>query len=117
MRCRRVKSGSDDSRTDRGGRRCAPTNPPAPALNHRLHGTAPSGPGSGFSRSADCDLADADLPGHHLIELTDTLEISQFKLVHKKVKLISLEETGMSAKIEKTKKDGKLHYNLLKVYK
>ena len=55
--------------------------------------------------------------GHHLIELTDTLEISQFKLVHKKVKLISLEDTGMSAKIEKTKKDGKLHYNLLKVYK
>jgi hypothetical protein len=33
-------------------------------------------------------------PGHHLIELT-----------------------GMTAKIEKTKKDGKLHYNLLKVYK
>ena len=56
-------------------------------------------------------------PGHHLIELTDTLEISEFKLVHKKVKLISLEETGMSAKIEKTKKNGKLHYNLLKVYK
>ena len=56
-------------------------------------------------------------PGHHLIELTDSLEISQFKLVHKKVKLISLEDTGMSAKIEKTKKDGKLHYNLLKVYK
>ena len=56
-------------------------------------------------------------PGHHLIELTDTLEISQFKLVHKKVKLISLEDTGMSAKIEKTKRDGKLHYNLLKVYK
>ena len=56
-------------------------------------------------------------PGHHLIELTDTLEISQFRLVHKKIKLISLEETGMSAKIEKTKKDGKLHYNILKVYK
>ena len=56
-------------------------------------------------------------PGHHLIELTDTLEISQFKLVHKKIKLVSLEHTGMSAKIEKTKKDGKLHYNLLKVYK
>ena len=55
--------------------------------------------------------------GHHLIELTDTLEISQFKLVHKKIKLISLEHTGMSAKIEKTQKDGKLHYNLLKVYK
>ena len=56
-------------------------------------------------------------PGHHLIELTDSLEISQFKLDHKKVKLISLEDTGMSAKIEKTKKDGKLYYNLLKVYK
>ena len=56
-------------------------------------------------------------PGHHLIELTDTLEISQFRLVHKKIKLITLEETGMSAKIEKTKKDGKLHYNILKVYK
>ena len=56
-------------------------------------------------------------PGHHLIELTDTLEISQFKLVHKKIKLISLKHTGMSAKIEKTKKDGKLYYNLLKVYK
>ena len=25
-------------------------------------------------------------PGHHLIELTDALEISQFKLVHKKIK-------------------------------
>ncbi|MDA9591630.1 hypothetical protein N9R78_01040 [Pelagibacteraceae bacterium] len=56
-------------------------------------------------------------PGHHLIELTDTLEISKFRLVHKKIKLITLEETGMSAKIEKTKKDGKLHYNILKVYK
>ena len=56
-------------------------------------------------------------PGHHLIELTDALEISQFKLIHKKIKLITLEETGMSAKIEKTKKDGKLHYNILKVYK
>jgi hypothetical protein len=56
-------------------------------------------------------------PGHHLIELTNTLEISQFKLVHKKIKLITLEDTGMSAKIEKTKKNGKLHYNLLKVYK
>tara|TARA_B110000444_G_scaffold147054_1_gene137497 strand:- start:682 stop:933 length:252 start_codon:yes stop_codon:yes gene_type:complete len=56
-------------------------------------------------------------PGHHLIELTDTLEISQFRLIHKKIKLITLEETGMSAKIEKTKKDGKLHYNILKVYK
>tara|TARA_B110000483_G_scaffold205797_1_gene249663 strand:+ start:95 stop:346 length:252 start_codon:yes stop_codon:yes gene_type:complete len=56
-------------------------------------------------------------PGHHLIELTDTLEISQFRLIHKKIKLITLEDTGMSAKIEKTKKDGKLHYNILKVYK
>ena len=56
-------------------------------------------------------------PGHHLIELSDTLEISQFRLIHHKVKLITLEDTGMSAKIEKTKKDGKLHYNLLKVYK
>ena len=56
-------------------------------------------------------------PGHHLIELTDTLEISQFTLINKKIKLISLKHTGMSAKIEKTKKDGKLYYNLLKVYK
>ena len=56
-------------------------------------------------------------PGHHLIELTETLEIALFKLVHKKIKLITLEDTGMTAKIEKTKKDGKLHYNLLKVYK
>ena len=55
--------------------------------------------------------------GHHLVELTNTLEILQFKLVHKKIKLITLEDTGMSAKIEKTKKNGKLHYNLLKVYK
>ena len=56
-------------------------------------------------------------PGHHLVELKNTLEILQFKLVHKKIKLITLEDTGMSAKIEKTKKNGKLHYNLLKVYK
>ena len=55
--------------------------------------------------------------GHHLVELTNTLEISQFILVHKKIKLITLEDTGMSAKIEKTKKNGKLHYNLLKIYK
>ena len=56
-------------------------------------------------------------PGHHLIELNDTLELSQFRLVHKKIKLITLDDTGMSAKIEKTKKNGKLHYNLLKIYK
>ena len=56
-------------------------------------------------------------PGHHLIELTTTLEISKFKLIHTKIKLITLDDTGMNAKIEKTKKNGKLHYNLLKVYK
>ena len=50
--------------------------------------------------------------GHHLIDLTDTLEISQFKLVHKTVKLIALEDTRMRAKIETTKKDGHMHYNL-----
>ena len=47
-------------------------------------------------------------PGHHLIELTDTLEISQFKLVHKKIKLISLKDTGMRAKIVKNKKRWKI---------
>ena len=55
--------------------------------------------------------------GHHIIDLDRDLKISKIRILHKKVKLNTIEESGMSAKIEKTKKNSKLHYNILKIYK
>tara|TARA_A100001015_G_scaffold262823_1_gene309317 strand:+ start:314 stop:568 length:255 start_codon:yes stop_codon:yes gene_type:complete len=56
-------------------------------------------------------------PGHHLIELTENFEKLRVILSFKKIKISSLEETGMKAKIEKTKKNKKLDYIILKVFK
>ena len=55
--------------------------------------------------------------GHHIIDLDRDLKISKIRILHKKIKLSTIEESGMSAKIEKTKKNSKLHYNILKIYK
>ena len=55
--------------------------------------------------------------GHHILDLDRDLKISKIRILHKKVKLNTIEESGMSAKIEKTKKNSKLHYNILKIYK
>ena len=55
--------------------------------------------------------------GHHIIDLDRDLKISKIRILHKKIKLNTIEESGMSAKIEKTKKNSKLHYNILKIYK
>ena len=55
--------------------------------------------------------------GHHILDLDIDLKISKIRILHKKIKLNTIEESGMSAKIEKTKKNSKLHYNILKIYK
>jgi hypothetical protein len=55
--------------------------------------------------------------GHHILDLDRDLKISKIRILHKKIKLNTIEESGMSAKIEKTKKNSKLHYNILKIYK
>ena len=55
--------------------------------------------------------------GHHILDLDRDLKISKIRILHKKIKLNTIEESGMSAKIEKTKKNCKLHYNILKIYK
>ena len=55
--------------------------------------------------------------GHHILDLNIDLKISKIRILHKKIKLNTIEESGMSAKIEKTKKNSKLHYNILKIYK
>tara|TARA_B110001454_G_scaffold99503_1_gene93997 strand:+ start:461 stop:715 length:255 start_codon:yes stop_codon:yes gene_type:complete len=55
--------------------------------------------------------------GHHIIDLDHNLNFLRIRIVNKKIKLSTISETESSAKIEKTKKNGKLHYNVLKIYK
>ena len=55
-------------------------------------------------------------PGHHVLELTHNLQIKVLKIVHKKIKILTLTDTGMSAKISKSKDSGKLIYEILKIY-
>ena len=55
--------------------------------------------------------------GHHILDLDRNLKISKIRILHKKIKINTIEESGMSAKIEKTKKNSKLHYNILRIYK
>jgi hypothetical protein len=55
--------------------------------------------------------------GHHILDLDRNLKILRTRILHKKIKLNTVKESGMSAKIEKTKKNSKLHYNILKIYK
>ena len=55
--------------------------------------------------------------GHHILDLDRDLKILRTRILHKKIKLNTVKESGMSAKIEKTKKNSKLHYNILKIYK
>ena len=55
--------------------------------------------------------------GHHILDLDRDLKISKIRILHKKIKINTIEESGMSAKIEKTKKNSKLHYNILRIYK
>ena len=52
-----------------------------------------------------------------MIGLTRNLKILRTRILHKKIKLNTVKESGMSAKIEKTEKNSKLHYNILKIYK
>ena len=54
---------------------------------------------------------------HHILDLDRNLKILRTRILHKKIKLNTVKESGMSAKIEKTKKNSKLHYNILKIYK
>ena len=55
--------------------------------------------------------------GHHILDLDRNLKILRTRKLHKKIKLNTVKESGMSAKIEKTKKNSSLHYNILKIYK
>ena len=55
--------------------------------------------------------------GQHILDLDRNFKILRTRILHKKVKLNTVKESGMSAKIEKTKKNSKLHYNILKIYK
>lgn len=55
--------------------------------------------------------------GHHIIDLDHNLNFLRMRVINKKIKLSTIREIGSSAKIEKTKKKGKINYNILKIYK
>ena len=55
--------------------------------------------------------------GHHVLDLDKDLKYLKLRIIHKKIKLATLEESLYSAKIEKSKKNGKIHYEILKVFK
>ena len=55
--------------------------------------------------------------GHHVLDLDKDLKYLKLKISQKIIKLATLEEPLYSAKIEKSKKNGKIHYEILKVFK
>ena len=55
--------------------------------------------------------------GHHVLDLDKDLKYLKLRIIHKKIKLATLKESLYSAKIEKSKKNGKIHYKILKVFK
>ena len=55
--------------------------------------------------------------GHHVIDLDKNFKYIKLRIVHKKIKLATLDKTIFSAKIEKSKKNRKIHYEVLKIFK
>ena len=55
-------------------------------------------------------------PGHQLIELSKDFEKLRVVKIYKKIKLATLEDTGLRARIKKVKKNDKIDYLILKIF-
>ena len=55
--------------------------------------------------------------GHHILDLDKNLNFQRLRIIHKKIKLATLSESAHTAKIERSKKNGKINYSILKVFK